>query len=177
VPNYDDGVRHGRRNLGFERAGRFPADQIGLARARGVELVLAAVWREVAGEAIARRTRTLRVRRGVLEVEVSDDRWLETLRPLIPRLAGRLASLRPELRVRRFRLRGQGRKAGEGASPIAAPQDNAQASVGPSARGGGPQAVGESSPGAVTPERLEAVMERYLRRSVARRPVPSRRPR
>ena len=41
------------------------------------ELVLETAWRTVAGDAIARRARASRVSRGVLELVVADERWID----------------------------------------------------------------------------------------------------
>ena len=93
-----------RRRRGFEQAGNFRPDQLGLPAKRTRDLQLALGWLRVAGEGIARHARALRVRRGVLEIEVRDGRWAETLRELLPQLTGRLAKACPELGVRKFRL-------------------------------------------------------------------------
>jgi predicted nucleic acid-binding Zn ribbon protein len=94
----------GRRKRGFERAGSFRPDQLGLPARRSRDLHLALAWIRVAGEAIARHARAMRVRRGVLEVEVLDPRWMATMKELMPRLTGRLTAACPELRVRKYRL-------------------------------------------------------------------------
>lgn len=94
----------GRRKRGFERAGSFRPDQLGLPARRSRDLQLALAWLRVAGEGIARHARALRVRRGVLEVEIRDPRWMATMKDLMPRLMGRLTATFPELRVRKFRL-------------------------------------------------------------------------
>jgi len=150
-----------RRDRGFERAGRLPADQLGVPRARGRELVLDRAWRQVAGEAVARRAVARRVVRGVLEVEVDDERWVETLGHLVPRLAGRLAARYPELRVRKFRLildrsralpRPQSVEAVDETPPSPEPRPPAESAA-------------LDQPSDVAPaERLTRVMERYLER-------------
>jgi len=84
--------------------GSFRPDQLDLPARRSRELLLALGWLRVAGEGIARHARPVRVRRGVLEIEVRDRRWAETLRELLPGLTGRLAAACPELGVRKFRL-------------------------------------------------------------------------
>jgi hypothetical protein len=100
-------MQGGRRRRGFERAARIDvAQQLGLPAARARELMLHAAWRDVAGDALARRAPALRVVRGVLEIGIADERWLGTMKSLVPRLAGRLAAHHPELGVRRFRLCG-----------------------------------------------------------------------
>jgi predicted nucleic acid-binding Zn ribbon protein len=97
-----------RRKAGFVQAGSIRPDQLGLPRKQGRELLLAVGWRRVAGEAIARQARAVRVYRGTLEVEASDRRWRETLRTLLPTLAGRLAAAVPGLKIRKCRLLGDG---------------------------------------------------------------------
>ena len=67
----------------------------------GPPQVLAAVSRS----ALSRRVRPLGIKRGVLELEVVDERWVEPLLELIPRLAGRLAARHPQLGVRRLKIR------------------------------------------------------------------------
>ena len=155
-------MRTRRRRNGFERVGHTAAGELGLPRKRARELVLLAAWREVAGEALARRARPSAVTRGVLELAVEDERWIDTLRGLIPRLAGRLAARHPELGVRRFRVR----RAGVGRAeltgdlvldgtelPPAADPPPVDASSQPMVEEGSPV------------ERLERVIARYLRRS------------
>jgi len=93
-----------RRRRGFERAGAIPPERLGLPRARARELLLAQAWERVAGAALATRARALRVQRGVLEIELPGGRWSETLHELLPRLAGRLSRLCPELEIRKLRL-------------------------------------------------------------------------
>ena len=81
------------------------AEELGLSRRRAQELALHTAWLEVAGDALARRAKPIRIARGVLELVVEDERWLESLRGLVPRLAGRLSARHPKLGVNRFRLR------------------------------------------------------------------------
>jgi len=88
------------------RAGTIEPDQLGLPGKHGQELLLAVGWRRVAGAALARNARAVRVFRGVLEIEATDRRWRETVRPLLPVLAGRLAATAPALKIRKCRLLG-----------------------------------------------------------------------
>jgi hypothetical protein len=97
-----------RRRRGFEALAEITPDKLGLSRGRSVQLLLEATWDEVAGETLARRARPLSLRRGVLEVEVADDRWIEPLLSLIPRIAGRLNARRPELGIRKLKIRAGG---------------------------------------------------------------------
>ena len=71
------------------------------------QLQLAAAWRHVAGETIARRA-AVRVSRGVLEIRVPDEHWATMISELIPRIAGRMAAAYPELGVRKFRMQREG---------------------------------------------------------------------
>jgi hypothetical protein len=98
------GVPIQRRRRGFEHAGALPLDRLGLPRTRAREMVLARAWERVAGPVLAARARAVRVQRGVLEIEVACGRWSETLCELLPRLAGRLSRVCPELGVRKFKL-------------------------------------------------------------------------
>jgi predicted nucleic acid-binding Zn ribbon protein len=93
-----------RRRRGFEQAGSFGLDQLGLPAKRTRDLQLALGWMRVAGDPIARHAKALRVNRGVLEIEVRDSRWAATMREILPRLTGKLAASCPELGVRKFRL-------------------------------------------------------------------------
>jgi predicted nucleic acid-binding Zn ribbon protein len=106
-----------RRRNGFERAGTLSVRELGLPVQRARELVSCAAWRRVAGEAIASRT-SVRIRRGVLEIRVSDEHWAATLTDLIPRIAGRLAADYPDLGVRKFRLIRAGSPETAGAVPL-----------------------------------------------------------
>lgn len=99
-----------RRNRGFERAGSFAPEELGLPARRSRELKLALAWAGVAGEAIARRAPAVRVRRGVLEVEAEDPGWAETIQEMMPELACRLAESHPELGIRNWRLLNAGQK-------------------------------------------------------------------
>jgi len=93
-----------RRSSGFEPAGRIGPDQLGLPKRRARELLLAVAWRRVAGERLAARAEPRRVYRGVLEVEALDADTAESLRMLLPELAGRIAAGFPALGVRKCRL-------------------------------------------------------------------------
>lgn len=89
---------------GFRRIGEGGIRDLDLHARLAKPLELQWAWRRTAGEAIARRAPVIGVRRGVLEIEAADARWVEALRTLIPGLAARLAADFPELGVKRFRL-------------------------------------------------------------------------
>jgi len=89
-----------RRGRGFERAGACGPGRLGLAK----ELRVAAAWSSAAGAVIARRAEAVRLRAGVLEVEIADPAWGETLAALLPRLAARVAARDPDLGIARCRL-------------------------------------------------------------------------
>lgn len=146
-----------RFRSGFRLVGRLRPDQMGLPAARGRELLLAHAWARVAGQALARRAVAHRIVRGVLEIEVADERWVETLVQLIPRLAGRLSSSYPQLGVRRFRLlRGSTKPRGRPQPLVQADEPDAVASS-PAGPDGPETAVGaDEAPSAAR------VMERYL---------------
>jgi hypothetical protein len=97
-------VKADRRKRGFERAGHFSVEELGLSRKRTRALLLAVAWRRTVGEAVASRTEAKKVHRGVLEVEARDPRTAVTLRRSLPTLAGRLADRYPELGIRKCRL-------------------------------------------------------------------------
>jgi hypothetical protein len=159
-----------RRGRGFERAGRLPARQLGLPHARARELVLAAEWRSVAGEAIARRASAVRVSRGVLEIRIEDERWRETLRSLVPRLAGRLAARCPDLGVRKLVLSGERRTSPDRPAPVPI---ETNPGVEPTEREASVREVGARARApecAASPaDRLAETMERYLERSAQTR--------
>jgi predicted nucleic acid-binding Zn ribbon protein len=81
----------------------------GLARVRG-DAQLADVWTEVAGEAIATQTRVQGIKRGVLNVGVSNSALLSELAAFHKlNLIESLHERRPDLQIRdlKFRLNGQ----------------------------------------------------------------------
>jgi hypothetical protein len=153
-------VSNRRRHRGFERAGNLPYDGLGLPRARGRELVLAQAWAGAAGPAVASRTRSLQLRRGVLVVEVEEGPWSTTIDELLPRLAGRLARMRPELGLRSCRLAGQ-RSARRLAQPSSGPRQREAAAAAPAL------STVRAKPGETAPplgERLDELARRYLER-------------
>ncbi len=93
-----------RRRRGFERAGAFGTQGLGLPAPRARELRLVTAWRACAGGPLAERARALGVRRGVLEVVVEDSRWLATVADLLPSLGARVAERCPDLGIRRCRV-------------------------------------------------------------------------
>jgi len=165
---YDALMASGRHRRGFERAGRLSADELGLPRAKAKELLLSAQWKRVVGEAIARKTSALAVRRGVLEIRLHDERWRETLTSLLPSLASRLATRCPELGVRKFALRGPG--ADPGVRPTAVVASSPEPAK-PRAPSSPPKTAktpeAETDAGTVE-QRLARTMERYLDRSAGR---------
>lgn len=93
-----------RRRL-FKRLGEIGAEQLELPAGRMRQLQLAASWRRVAGELVARRAPVLAIRRGVLEVRVEEDEgWVKTLEGMIPTLIDRLAAEYPGLGIKKVRL-------------------------------------------------------------------------
>jgi hypothetical protein len=99
-----------RRNRGFERAGSFAPEELGLPARRGRELKLALAWAGVAGEPFSLGRSEVRIRRGVLEVEAERSAGPE----MMPRLARRLVESDPELGIRRWRLLLNGEVRAEG---------------------------------------------------------------
>jgi predicted nucleic acid-binding Zn ribbon protein len=98
---------------GFQPVGSIRPDQLGLPAKRARELTLALGWRQVAGDVMARQVTAVAVKRGVLEVQPSDRRWAETVRPLLPVLAGKLAATCPSLKIRKCRVLAIGEDVGE----------------------------------------------------------------
>lgn len=148
-----------RRSKGFERAGRLGLAQLSLDLPRARELVLSHAWREIAGGALSQRVQATKVQRGVLELEVSDSRWAETIAGLAPRLAGRLAARHPELGVRRFRLCRPG--ASHGRPQPVSEEESREADPEAGLR---PAHPGSMDTGFTTAERLQRLMVHYLAR-------------
>jgi hypothetical protein len=90
----------------------------GLPPAAAKELALAHAWRRAAGAVLYARLPALRIRRGVLEVGVPDPRWAEAMRPLLPKLVGRMAAAAPDLRITRFRVVVEGGTVPDVAIPV-----------------------------------------------------------
>ena len=95
-----------KRKRDFAPLGNVGWDRLGLPARRARELGLAVTWRNVAGEAIARRALPLAIRRSVLEVRLvdADPGWSGTVQEVLPELARRIAAEFPALGVRRIRL-------------------------------------------------------------------------
>ena len=93
-----------RRSSGFEPLGATGVRALGLSAARTKDLELHAAWHRVAGPVLAARARATAVRRGVLELSVTDPRWRRAIEHLLPELGARLAREHPGLGVTRFRL-------------------------------------------------------------------------
>lgn len=129
-------------------------------------LVLEHAWRQVAGEAVARRATAVGVTRGVLRIEVPDPRWATALRSLLPSLVGRLTRRYPHLGVRRFRIVAGGANEVPQPVPDPAPEDGP-----PAPRLGAHADVAVPAPSALG---IEAIAEAYLAR-FAGRPRPPKR--
>jgi Dna[CI] antecedent DciA-like protein len=87
------------------RLGDLGPASLGLPERLERELLLHEAWNDVAGDALAIWVTAVEVRRGILEVSAPDERWVEVLAEVLPRLTGRLAARYPSLGVRRFRVR------------------------------------------------------------------------
>lgn len=163
-------MRSSRRQRGFERAGRIGADRLGLPRRRARALLLATAWAEVAGDRLARRASAIAIVRGVLEIGVEDERWLETLRSLVPRLAGRLSARYPELGVRKFRLKRAGSGPAGRALELEADTGDAGPLPGPVTAGREPEEERPAADVSAEPigARLERTIECYLERAFRR---------
>lgn len=77
---------------------------LGLSAIRAKDLELQAAWRRVAGPAIGRRAKVVGLRRGVLELAISEPTWRRALENLLPELGARFSRHYPELGVQRFRF-------------------------------------------------------------------------
>jgi hypothetical protein len=126
-------------------------------------MILAQAWERVAGATLAARARATRVRRGVLEVEVEPGPWSATLSDLLPRLAGRLALARPELRVRACRCVRPDSSVREAARPLELeepPAASAATSVAPPTQ----RSTRASADERPLDQRLRQLARRYLER-------------
>lgn len=161
-----------RGRSGFERLGRLDVDNLGLPARQARDLLLEHTWQRVAGEAVARRARAVRVQRGVLEIEVTESAWAKNLKPLLPRLIGRLARVAPELGVKKFRLRLEGESVLPPGSPVPALEEDAghEKATAPPKTEAGPASAPEEQ--GTQPGRLLDLAQRYLERTNA---VPDRR--
>jgi hypothetical protein len=101
---YNAAVIEERRARGFAPLGAAGAEALGLRASRARQLEIEAAWRRVAGSSLAERAPVIALRRGVLEIEVSDPAWRRALRHLLPELGARFAREHPALGVTRFRL-------------------------------------------------------------------------
>jgi len=156
-----------RRRRGFERAGAVPRGELGLPAARTRELQLALAWREIAGEAVARRAPALRVRRGVLEVEIREEAWRRTMVDVLPGLAGRLAARHPALHITRYRMVSSGQAgSAEPAHPLPSVPDRREPAPVKSA---GAARTDEDRPPAPALD-IRDVMARYLARGGSHNP-------
>ncbi len=149
-----------RGDGGFQPIGRVAVDALGLPSSRARLLLLEHAWGRVAGDAIARRTRAVPVRRGVLSVSVDDAAWAREIVPLLPRIAGRLAREFPGLGVKRFRVSSA---AGPG-SPLEIPELEDSREADP-AVASGPAAPASEEREEVTTGRLVRAAHGYLLRS------------
>jgi hypothetical protein len=93
-----------RRARGFERLGSGGAHALGVSAARAKDLELQVAWRQVAGPAIVRHAPAISLRRGVLELAITDPTWRPAIERLLPELGARLAREHPAVGVTRFRL-------------------------------------------------------------------------
>ena len=93
-----------RRANGFEPLGVAGVRALGLSAVRSKDLELQAAWMRVAGPAIVRRARVTRLRRGVLQLAISEPAWRRVIENLLPELGARFSRHYPELGVQRFSL-------------------------------------------------------------------------
>lgn len=94
-----------RRRRGFEALAELSPEKLGLSAERSNQLLLHGAWDAVVGDSLARHARPVALTRGVLEVKVLDDRWVEPLLSLLPRIAGRLNAHGKRLSIRKLRIR------------------------------------------------------------------------
>lgn len=127
-------------------------------RARALELEHG--WTMVAGARLAERVRAEGVRSGVLELTAEGKAWRDAVLPALPALAARLASLHPQLGVRRVRLRLEGERELPPAAVVPTASPAAPGEPPPRAPAARPAATIPGEPGV----RLAELAERYLRR-------------
>ncbi|HEX5044936.1 MAG TPA: DciA family protein [Candidatus Polarisedimenticolaceae bacterium] len=100
---------------------------LGLPPRRAHALALQQGWRAVAGERLAESVRAETVRGGVLELVTEGKPWRDAVLSALPALAARLASLHPQLGIRKVRLQ----LAGEADPPAAIPLPRVEAETTP----------------------------------------------
>jgi predicted nucleic acid-binding Zn ribbon protein len=93
-----------RRAAGFEKLGAIGPRSLGLSSSRARVLEIETAWLKAAGPSLARRTRPLGTRRGVLAVEVADPAWRRALERLLPEIEARLSRESPRLGLKGVRL-------------------------------------------------------------------------
>ena len=159
----------GRR--GFRRVGVADVAGLELRPRDRARLELAQGWLAIVGPAVARAVRADRLQRGVLEVVAADARWAAVLGRDVPSIAAQLAAARPELGIRKVRLRVEGTD-GPGAVQDLPPRDDAGAASSPSPRPTYraprpvPDALGSVDP---DPDTMRARLERAAARLLERR--------
>jgi hypothetical protein len=169
-------MRARRRNRGFEASGKFPVRQLGLPARRAGELELGRAWAAVVGETMAHRVRPLKLRRGVIEIEIESMQHVEktALLEMLPRLTGRLAAAQPQLGIRRFRVREAGSDRSTPSCEIRAPDETEPGSAATPRLPDGPEDSEGLLPAEAVPDdaltRLRRVMDNYLRRSSRQKP-------
>jgi hypothetical protein len=135
---------------------------LGLPPRRARTLALQQGWRVVAGERLAESVRADTVRAGVLELVTEGKAWRDAVLPALPELASRLASLHPQLGIRKVRLCLEGEAAAQAPLPVPA----AEASRLPSARMPAPPPRQKEPP---PEENAEARLARLARTYLERR--------
>ena len=98
------------------------ARQLGLPAVRALELDLALSWRRAVGKELARCVRVVRVRRGVLELQLADPDTDPSgaIDDRLPKLGRGMAEICPDLGLRAVRLLPHGKGRPPPARPLAA---------------------------------------------------------
>jgi hypothetical protein len=143
-------MRGPRSSRQFEPLGALRARSLGLSDRRSRELELLSAWARVAGPELSALARPLRLRRGVVELELlaGDEERRRRLVESLAELGAELAAMLPGLRIKRVRLADAEQR------PAAGPRE-AEPLL--------PEAAKEDGP--LT---LEELMERYLARAQKR---------
>jgi hypothetical protein len=135
---------------------------LGLPPRRAQALALQQGWRAVAGERLAESVRAETVRGGVLELVTEGKPWRDAVLPALPALAGRLASLHPQLGIRKVRVQ----LAGEAEPPAAIPVPRLEAETAPAPRAPAPRRSSAQPPAGESAEgRLTRLARLYLDRA------------
>ena len=115
----------------------------------------------MAGERLAESVRAESVRGGVLELRTEGRAWRDAVLPALPALAARLASLHPQLGIRKVRLQLEG----ETAPAVAVAVPRGEREMPPAPRMPAPVARPQPRPDESAEGRLARLARSYLDRT------------